>query len=66
MAASADDQGRVMGNNQALMVGAEALSCLVGGLVAGIAVKLSLIVFAIIAVIAASLVTWFVPAASRA
>lgn len=66
MAASADDQGRVMGNNQALMVGAEALSCLVGGLVAGIAVKLSLIVFAIIAVIAALLVTWFVPAASRA
>jgi hypothetical protein len=52
-AAGPDDQGQVMGNNQALQVGAEALSGIVGGLLAAIMVKLSLIVMATIAVVAA-------------
>jgi MFS family permease len=50
-----DDQGRVMGNNQALQVGAEALSGIVGGLLAAIMIKLSLIVLAVIAILAALL-----------
>jgi MFS family permease len=52
-AAGPDDQGKVMGNNQALQVGAEALSGIVGGLLAAIMVKLSLIVMALIAIVAA-------------
>ena len=47
------DQGRVMGNNQALQVGAESLSGLVGGLLAAIVVKLSLIVLGAVAIVAA-------------
>jgi predicted MFS family arabinose efflux permease len=54
-AASQDDQGRVMGNNQALQVGAEALSGVVGGILAAITVKLSLMVLAAIAILAALL-----------
>ncbi len=54
-AASRHDQGRVMGNNQALQVGAEALSGIMGGLLAAVATKLSLIVLAAIAIIAALL-----------
>jgi len=54
-AADEASQGRVMGNNQALQVGAEALSGLIGGLLAAIVVKLSLIVFAAIAMLAAVL-----------
>ena len=52
---STDDanQGRVMGNNQALQVGAESLSGLLGGLLAAIAVKLSLIALGIVAIAAA-------------
>jgi predicted MFS family arabinose efflux permease len=53
--AGGDDQGRVMGNNQALQVGAEALSGLVGGLLAAIFVKLSLIVLGAVAIVAALL-----------
>jgi predicted MFS family arabinose efflux permease len=53
--AGQDDQGRVMGNNQALQVGAEALSGIVGGLLAAIMIKLSLIVMAAIAILAALL-----------
>ncbi|HKV56428.1 MAG TPA: MFS transporter [Candidatus Binataceae bacterium] len=56
VAAGEDDQGRVMGNNQALQVGAEALSGLVGGLLAAIFVKLSLFVVGAIALIAGALV----------
>ena len=52
-AAGPDNQGQVMGNNQALQVGAEALSGIVGGLLAAIMIKLSLIVMALIAVAAA-------------
>jgi DHA1 family tetracycline resistance protein-like MFS transporter len=55
MAAGNDDQGRVMGNNQALQVGAEALSGVVGGLLAAILVKLSLIVLGAVAIFAALL-----------
>jgi MFS family permease len=47
------DQGRVMGNNQALQVGAESLSGLAGGLLAAIMVKLSLVVLGIVAVVGA-------------
>ena len=48
------DQGRVMGNNQALQVGAESLSGILGGLLAAVMVKLSLIVLGMIAIVAAA------------
>jgi DHA1 family tetracycline resistance protein-like MFS transporter len=54
-AASSVEQGRVMGNNQALQVGAEALSGIVGGLLAAVFVKLSLIVLGAVAIVAALL-----------
>jgi hypothetical protein len=44
-----------MGNNQALQVGAEALSGIVGGLLAAVFVKLSLIVLGAVAIVAALL-----------
>jgi len=47
------DEGRVMGNNQALQVGAESLSGIVGGLLAAVMIKLSLIALGVIAVAAA-------------
>jgi MFS family permease len=47
------EQGQIMGNNQALQVGAESLSGLVGGLLAAIMVKLSLVVLGIVAIVAA-------------
>lgn len=52
-AVSEADQGRVMGNNQALQVGAESLSGLVGGMLAAIMVKLSLIVLGVVAILGA-------------
>jgi DHA1 family tetracycline resistance protein-like MFS transporter len=48
--AAESEQGRVMGNNQALQVGAEALSGLFGGVLAAMAVKLSLLVLGAIAI----------------
>lgn len=51
--AGSNEQGSVMGNNQALQVGAEALSGLVGGFLAAIFVKLSLIVLGAVAMFAA-------------
>jgi DHA1 family tetracycline resistance protein-like MFS transporter len=48
------DQGRVMGNNQALQVGAESLSGIIGGLLAVVMVKLSLITLGVVAVVAAA------------
>ena len=57
-AADHDDQGRVMGNNQALQVGAEALSGIIGGLLAAITMKLSLIVLGAIAILASLLLKW--------
>jgi DHA1 family tetracycline resistance protein-like MFS transporter len=47
------EQGRVMGNNQSLQVGAEALSGLVCGLLAALLVPLPLLVLAAIALLAA-------------
>jgi len=55
MTAGDEEQGRVMGNNQALQVGAEALSGVIGGLLAAIFVKLSLIVLGAVAIVAALL-----------
>src|SRR5262249_48905653 len=40
VAVGADEQGRAMGNNQSLQVGAEALSGLLGGVLAAVVVKL--------------------------
>lgn len=54
-AAEEAEQGRVMGNNQALQVGAEALSGLVGGLTAALFVELPLILLGLLAMIAALL-----------
>jgi MFS family permease len=54
-ATSEADQGRVLGNNQALQVGAEALSGLVGGLAAALFVDLPLILLGLIAMTAALL-----------
>jgi predicted MFS family arabinose efflux permease len=55
-AAAAVEQGRVMGNNQALQVAAEALSGLAAGLLAAIIVKLPLLVLGATSVFAALLV----------
>lgn len=52
-AAAEEEQGRVMGNNQALQVGAEAFSGLIGGLVAALFVELPLILLGILAMAAA-------------
>jgi MFS family permease len=54
-ATSEAEQGRVMGNNQALQVGAEALSGLVGGLAAALFVPLPLILLGLVAMTAALL-----------
>jgi predicted MFS family arabinose efflux permease len=56
-AAEPAEQGRVMGNNQALQVGAEALSGLVGGLAAAVFVELPLIGLGIVSM-AAGLLVW--------
>ncbi len=52
-AASEAEQGRVMGNNQALQVGAEALSGFIGGLAAALVVDLPLILLGVLAIVAA-------------
>ena len=46
-----DRQGRVLGNNLALQVGAESLSALLGGFLAAILIPLPLITYGIVAVI---------------
>jgi MFS family permease len=46
LAADDREQGRAMGNNQSMQVGAEALSGFVGGALAAVLVKLPLLVFA--------------------
>lgn len=51
--ASVTEQGRVMGNNQALQVGAEALSGLVGGFAAALFVELPFILLGLLAMAAA-------------
>jgi MFS family permease len=50
-AAGDDEQGRAMGNNQSMQVGAESLSGLAGGVLASIAVKLPLLAFAGVAIL---------------
>jgi MFS family permease len=57
-AVSAERQGRVMGNNQALQVGAESLSAAIGGALAGILIPLPLVGFGIL-LIGAGLVLAF-------
>ena len=52
-AAGEAEQGRVMGNNQALQVGAEAASGLVGGLAAALFIELPLILLGLLAMTAA-------------
>jgi MFS family permease len=52
-AAAEAEQGRVMGNNQALQVGAEALSGLLGGLAAALLVDLPLVLLGLLAITAA-------------
>jgi MFS family permease len=49
-AATADEQGRAMGTNQSLQVGAEALSGLLGGVLAAIRVPLPLVVLGLVAI----------------
>ncbi|WP_419421268.1 MFS transporter (plasmid) [Legionella sp. D16C41] len=49
------EQGRIMGNNQSLQVLAESLSGILGGLLAAIMVKLSLILLAVVAILGAML-----------
>jgi hypothetical protein len=67
-AVSGERQGRVMGNNQALQVGAESLSAAIGGAMAGILIPLPLVGFGIL-LIGAGLVLAFSttsgPAASQ-
>jgi MFS family permease len=50
LAADDQEQGRAMGNNQSMQVGAESLSGLAGGALAAIEVELPLLVFAGVAV----------------
>lgn len=54
-AAGPSEQGQVMGNNQALAVGAEAISAVVGGLLAAIVVILPMIVLGLVAIVAAGI-----------
>jgi MFS family permease len=51
-AVSAERQGRVMGNNQALQVGAESLSAVIGGALAGMFIPLPLIAFGLLLIAA--------------
>ena len=64
LAADDDAQGRVMGNNQSLQVGAESVSGLVGGVLAAAAIKLPLLVFAGAAVIGGLALSRIHPAAA--
>jgi hypothetical protein len=57
-AVSAEQQGRVMSNNQAFQVGAESLSAAIGGALAGILISLPFVVFGIL-LIGAGLVLAF-------
>lgn len=58
--ASSAEQGAVMGNNNAVSVAAEAFSGLLGGMLAAIAVKLSLIVLGTAAIIMGC-ITFYLP-----
>ncbi len=54
-AVSLERQGRVMGNNQAIQVGAESLSAMIGGALAAVTIPLPLIVFGIFLIICGGL-----------
>ncbi len=56
LSAASSEQGRVMGNNQSLQVAAEGLSAFIGGLLASIAINLSLIVLALMGFVIAGLI----------
>jgi DHA1 family tetracycline resistance protein-like MFS transporter len=56
LAADDSEQGRAMGNNQSMQVGAEALSGMVGGALAATLIKLPLLVFAGAAIVGGLLV----------
>ena len=51
LAADDSEQGRAMGNNQAMQVGAESISGLAGGALAAILIRLPLVVFAGVAIV---------------
>jgi len=51
IAVTADEQGRAMGTNQSLQVGAEALSGLLGGVMAAVHVPLPLVVLGLVAIV---------------
>jgi MFS family permease len=55
LAAEDDEQGRAMGNNQSMQVGAEALTGFAGGALAALFVKLPLLVFAGAAIVGRAL-----------
>ena len=55
LSAGTSEEGRVLGNNQSLQVGAEALSGFGAGLLAAVFFKLPLIVFSAVAILAALL-----------
>lgn len=59
LAATSKEQGSALGNNQALQVGAEAISSVLGGLLAAIFVKFALIVFSGFALLGALLLLFF-------
>ena len=59
LAVGDEEQGRVMGNNQSLQTGAEAVSGLAGGLLAAVLIQLPLLVFAAMALAGATRL-WFV------
>lgn len=61
---SPERQGRVMGNNQALQVGAESLSAVLGGALATISIPLPLIAFGILLAAAGALLV-FLPMAAE-
>ncbi|WP_407158504.1 MFS transporter [Bradyrhizobium sp. STM 3557] len=54
-AVSSERQGRVMGNNQALQVGAESLSAMIGGALAAVTIPLPLVAFGIFLIICGGL-----------
>jgi DHA1 family tetracycline resistance protein-like MFS transporter len=54
-AVSLERQGRVMGNNQALQVGAESLSAMIGGALAAVTIPLPLVAFGIFLIICGGL-----------
>lgn len=58
--AKANEQGRILGVNQSLQFLAEAIACLLIGLLASIFIKLSLIFFGILAILGAILLSFYI------